>query len=315
MGFSSFEHFGFVNRGVRVSQLKTFLAFSILLSSTNVIAAGGAAYSGTKKAKTAAEKPVLEEDPAKQQQAAPFVDDDHGTAEEPKKEEEEEDKSGFMSQIGAALSALMGGTGSGSKGTGSGATSPGSYSNKPPSDCSKAKEPDPKMLADYLKCKGGKSGAVQAHNGLVMNSDEKVGYQVDSSGKVLNCFTITVGSGGVGLGGNPPGDNQTEVGFFYSQVVSASTYQTYASDYEHKAWGMGIPGGKVLHSDHNNNTTIGCIGVEMAKWQDVFNSTQSGDPIFVWSENFSGGERMCTGSPGTSGIPPKSYPTKGKYGL
>lgn len=157
------------------------------------------------------------------------------------------------------------------------------------------------MLRNFQTCLGQKSSAVKSYKSLVMDAESRIGYVVSPDGDILDCYTITIGSGGIG-NSTASGTRQTETGFFYSQFHGGSKYQTNNPNYERKSIGIGEPNGKVLHSDHQNRSTWGCIGIEQAKWKRIFDMMSGqgwGAPIYVWTAR----SNSCQPSPGSSGAP------------
>lgn len=168
---------------------------------------------------------------------------------------------------------------------------------KEPAACNKPVNPD--FFRTYNQCRSLKSSVAQERGGLIFNTDEKIGYRVDKNGGILQCFSITIGKNGISRGGNNFEDKQTEVGFFTAQVHNGRRYRTNARAYKRRAIGMGVDGGKVIHSDHGREATLGCIGVERAQWPAVFDAVNMGDNVFVWSKSMA----ECDGSPGTKRAP------------
>lgn len=253
---------------------------------------------------------VAEQQRLYEEQLAEYEEQKKAEEEQWKKEQNQQRMQSLMSALGGGFSGGYpgaGGTGPGTGGTG--AVSLGSgpglgsgyVSNKPPGSCNRPVNNKP--IQAFKSCLSLKNSALRNRRALVLNTDERIGYQLDPNGSIVNCFTITIGSRGVSRGGNPRMDKQTEVGFFSAQQHDGAKYNSRAASYDRKGIGMGIDGGKVLHSDHGRGArgaTHGCIGIEKAKWKNVFDTTRPGDSIFVWSERIN----SCNGSIGADGAPP-----------
>jgi hypothetical protein len=142
------------------------------------------------------------------------------------------------------------------------------------------------MLSDFRTCMNAKAApTARDKTCMIVNMDKGVGYLLDKSGR-LDCFTITIGSRGQGTG-----ENQTEPGLFFTKVQNGAKYQTGNSDWERKGISMDI-GGKIIHSDHRNPATAGCIGVQQDKWQHVFNTLGTDNaPVYVWGKAHTGCDR------------------------
>ena len=174
------------------------------------------------------------------------------------------------------------------------------YQLKKPSTCNAPVNQT--MLKNFHTCLSQKSSVVKTYKSLVMDAESRIGYVVSADGDILDCYTITVGSGGIG-NATRSGTRQTETGFFYSQFHNGDKYQTNNPNYERKSIGIGEPNGKVLHSDHQNRSTWGCIGIEQAKWKRIFDMMSGqgwGAPIYVWTAR----SNSCQPSPGSNAATP-----------
>lgn len=165
------------------------------------------------------------------------------------------------------------------------------------------------MMNNFRSCMQKQNSSVQTYKSLVMDAASRIGYVVSPEGDILECYTITIGKNGIG--NDPSGQTgKTETGFFYSQPHEGEKYQTSNSNYESKSIGIGEPYGKVLHSDHQNNATLGCIGIEQAKWRKIFDSMKGqgwGAPIYVWTKE----QNSCNPSPGTGAAPARTPAPQG----
>jgi hypothetical protein len=253
-------------------------------------------------------------------------------AAEQKRLQDEAQKQQMMAMMGPAMASLgqMGGMVGSGKIPGAQSGSVGRYggndygdngymSTRPESKCEGVamSELTKQMLTDYKSCSDANNlspSVMEGRRPIVINTDEKIGYMLDSGLNPIKCFTVTLGKRGVvpaGTGG--PNNKATETGFFYTQIQNGDSYQSSNPDYEKKGISMGIDTGKVLHSDHENNTTIGCIGIEQAKWKEVFDDNIMGSPTFVWSERYqySRDKRICNGAGGRKQSPGPSGTQKG----
>lgn len=151
--------------------------------------------------------------------------------------------------------------------------------------CDSSMNPSLKSSFDRCMARYATTSVVQSKNKLVLDMDRRVGYLLDGNGRIKSCFTITIGSAGIGTG-----VNQSEPGLFFTnkQGNETSKYRDYDPDPEKKGLSMGI-GGKILHSDHGNRTTAGCIGIQQSKWMEVFNALGTDQsPVYAWGKDHAG---------------------------